>query len=704
MSKKAINAVANSVEASLEAQDLQLTMGGEPTFIPLEPNGVEWNNGAIGPEKLGYARRMARTFLDQSYPKGLIMQIFGKQYPNEPLPRWVVLTMGRNDGKALWKKPNRLLCDDIQGKNKHADGGKFIRALARKLNLSKNILPAYELNRPKSIHGWVLPLDHNDKAWYSEKWPFDKEKPLTLFPGDSQVGLRLPLWRISEDGLKRAVTVEVNKGALEIFIPPLEWPYFAELIGMIEEVAETLKTKDMIFCGYRPYETKGAITSTGLASDPGVLEVNVPPSLTWKEYNRVLHDVEKAANAEGLQTLKFNFNGLVQGSGGGAHIVFGGPDSNNNPFFKRPEIIAGMIRYWQHHPALAYFFTGQYVGPGSQAPRADETLTAKLYELETACAGIENYSGSKEPEFIDRLFSNLMTDSGGNTHRVEICLDKFWNSISPSGQLGLVELRAFETMPNVWLQSLTGLFIRAIIARLSSKPFTEPLIRFGTALQDRYMLPSVIWEDLSGICKDLQANGLAFELEWLKPIFDFRFPVLGKFKIDKEEIVFRQALEPWPLMAEVAEAGFTSRVVDNSSDRIEVSVSDTRLMKDVLISVNGIAMELQQVGGNLAGGIRYKCANGWPALHPHIPIQTPLLIELISKKDGKMLAAANYHHWNPDGPVYDGRPKTITEANKRLKTRWRKVRVSANETRKPLKADYAEESKHTLDLRRAAWA
>jgi uncharacterized protein (DUF2126 family) len=57
---------------------------------------------------------------------------------------------------------------------------------------------------------------------------------------------------------------------------------------------------------------------------------------------------------------------------------------------------------------------------------------------------------------VPRLFRNLMTDSAGNTHRAEICLDKFQNAGAPNGELGLVELRAFETLPDVSLQSLTG--------------------------------------------------------------------------------------------------------------------------------------------------------------------------------------------------------------------------------------------------------
>ena len=88
-----VDELSRRVEKLLEAQELSLTMGGEPTFIPDRPDAAEWNQEALGPEKLGYARRLASRLLDELYPGGLVMQVYGKQYPGEPLPRWVILML-----------------------------------------------------------------------------------------------------------------------------------------------------------------------------------------------------------------------------------------------------------------------------------------------------------------------------------------------------------------------------------------------------------------------------------------------------------------------------------------------------------------------------------------------------------------------------------------------------------------------------------
>ena len=692
--------LSDAVEARLEAEGLELTMGGEPTYIPAEPDGSEWNQAALGPEKLGYARRLAARLLGERYPGGVVMQVYGKQYPGEALPRWVVLTLHREDGAPLWSHPEVLLLDDRPGPNDDADARQLMDAIAGRLALSAYVLPAVEESAADSIRGWVLPLDRSDEAWVSETWPFSESEPMQLTPGMSPIGLRLPLAELAEDQLRRALTVEATDGGLHVFIPPLDFDAFAALLRVVEEVASSSGVRGLVICGYRPSGSKG-VTSLGLAADPGVLEVNLPPSRTWRAYDETLTAITKAAAQEGLFTTRHHLNGQVQGTGGGAHVLFGGPSVDANPFFARPDLLASIIRYWQRHPALSYVFSGQYVGPGSQAPRSDETLTARLYELETACLGVDSLKAPPERDFLDRLFRNLMTDSGGNTHRAELCLDKLWNFDSPAGLQGLIELRAFETMPDVAQQSLAALFVRSILAMLAGDPCRASLVRHGARLHDAFMLPSVLERDLTEICADLQASGLAFDPDWFEPMLEHRFPVLGRLAVGKGELLVRQALEPWPLLAEIADGGTTSRVVDNSTDRIELSLRDPVELGDGRVLVNGVALAFRAVGDDWVAAVRYKSASGWPAFHPHIPVQAPLRIEVIDAS-GRLLAAARYHFWNPDAPRYEGRPRDLDDAKARARNRWQLSDVEKGATRTALEPEYFEESEHTLDLRRQA--
>ena len=136
-----------------------------------------------------------------------------------------------------------------------------------------------------------------------------------------------------------------------------------------------------------------------------------------------------------------------------------------------------------------------------------------------------------------------MTDSGGNTHRAELCVDKLWNFDSPTGLQGLIELRAFATVPEVEQQSLAALFVRAILAMLATKPCAGPLVRWEAALHDAYMLPTLLLQDLRAICADLATVGLEFDPSWLQPLLEQRFPVLGRLGLDGGEVLVRQALE-----------------------------------------------------------------------------------------------------------------------------------------------------------------
>ena len=693
-----VDELAREVETLIDTQELSLTMGGEPTFIPENPEAPEWNQEALGPEKLGYARRLASRMLDELYAGGLVMQVYGKQYPGEPLPRWVVLMLHRDDGVPLWRHPEILLLDDRAGSNRAEDGRRFMEALADELGLGGRGIPCVEEDAREFPHGWALPLDWSDDGWASDDWPFSATDPIVALSGKTPLGLRLPLGELEEDHLRRALTVEVHDGELHIFIPPLDLEAFAPLVEAIERVAVTTKTEGLVICGYRP-SSASAVTALGLAADPGVLEVNLPPTGSWREYDDILRRVTRAAAQEGLYTLRHHLNGQVQGTGGGAHVLFGGPSLDENPFFQRPDLVASIIRYWQRHPSLSYFFSGQYVGPGSQAPRADETLAGKLYELETACMGIDSLEGPPDRSFFDRLFRNLMTDSGGNTHRAEICVDKLWNFDSPTGLQGLIELRAFATMPEVEQQSLAALFVRAILAMLGTMPCTEPLVRWDAALHDAYMLPTLLLQDLRAICADLAAVGLELDPSWLQPLLEQRFPVLGRLGFKGGEVLVRQALEPWPLMAEIAEGGTTSRVVDNSTDRIEVFVSNPAALGENRVVVNGVALEMREVDGRLVAGVRYKSASGWPAFHPHIPAQSPLEIEVVDGAN-RVLASSRYFYWNPDAPRYDGPPADGAEARARRIARWRPSKRRLGTVQIVQTPTYAAENHYTLDLRR----
>lgn len=693
--------IAADVEAWLQSEGIELTMGGEPTFVPAMPEAAEWNTAAMGEEKLGYARRMAAKLLHTVYPGALAMQVFGKWYPGEPLPRWNILSMMKLQGEPLWPDTVRLLLDDVKGANKKETAAEFMDCLARSLKLKRFVVEALEQDEKSTAAGWVLPLDFVDGNWASAKWPFTKKKPLKLFLGDSPVGLRLPLGDLPEDCMRTALAVEVRRGALEIFIPPLDWSAYEELIGHIHGLARKLDLSDIVFCGYGPSKSGDALIKMGLAADPGVLEVNLPACATWSEYDKVLQQCAQAASKVGLQLTKLQLNGIVYGTGGGSHLTFGGPDLERNPFLAEPGRIASLLRYWQHHPALSYLFTGQYVGPGSQAPRVDEGPLHGLYELEVACEGIENSSVPPDGSRIDQFLRNLMTDSSGNTHRAELCFDKFHNASQPNGCLGLVEMRAFETFQDAATMSRVGLFIRTVLARLFKSAFREPLVRFGPELHDRYFLPAFLWKDLRVICRDLKAHGFDFNPDWLREAYEFRCPIIGRIDLPASgEIELRRAFESWPLMAEESQGSATVRVVDNSTDRIQVTLSDATLLEQGTLLANGIEVPFKKVGGQMICGIRFKCASAYPALHPHVPIQSPLVLEWVNKASGATLRAMHYHYWNPHGEAYQWRPETIEAAAKRREERW----LVADDFigRKPIiqVPKLAPEYRYTLDLRR----
>jgi uncharacterized protein (DUF2126 family) len=713
---KEILACGQAVEASLDRSQVLLTMGGEPTFVPTSPSGAEWQTAALGPTKLAYARQLAHELVRTAFPGSVILETSGKHYPGEPLPRWALLIQHHADGTPLWRDLRRLRADTEPGTHTPADAKTFAVTLAKALSVdSTHCLPFAEAAAPDTITGHVLPLDHDGTQWITDDWtPALGAKTLALFAGDGPAGLRLPLEKLAEKNLRRALTAEIRTGTLTIFIPPLRLPAYCALLPKIEDTLAALKLSDCILAGYAP-PPDADLPTVGLASDPGVLEINLSPCATWIAFDRQLGQLFAAARACGLCARKLQFNGREVGTGGGAHLVFGGPAGRLSPFFAFPALLPSIIRYWQHHPALSYAFTGAYLGPSSQAPRIDESTFEALYELELACAGAENLGSPQNLALFDLLFRDLLMDRSGNTHRAEISVDKLWNPWAPNGRLGLVEFRAFETHPAARVQSVTALFVRAILARLAADPFQPPFIRWAGELHDRFFLPAFVWEDLSAICDDLKKHGIAFDPEWLRAPWEFRFPKLGEFalkiespksKIQNATLVFRQALEAWPLLGESPNAGTVARTVDSSVDRIEACISDKKFLEGGLLLVNGLPCEFREVapsGSQLpaaAAGIRYRAFYLTPSLQPHVPVHAPLLLEWVDRATLTVIAAARWHVWNKTNAQYPAAPADDTVAAARRAERWEPWPHTIGQARFVPKIDFPPEGKHTLDLRR----
>ncbi len=789
-----VMSLGEKVDADLVKEDVRLVMGGEPTFVSVDDmEAKEWNSSADGPHKRALGMTLAKRLKNRFGTGGLLHLGQGKWYPGEPLPRWNYTLFWRKDEYPIWQTESLL---DLDGTSTYSleDVRHLTTELSHFLNLpTEHIHPAYEdvfyflweenrvplgedpyqknlkdpLERQKLSElllsglaepvGFLIPIDWNAQAgkWLSCEWKFRQDK-LILVPGNSPMGLRLPLKSlpevpvskvqnnferspfeilpeltqfhqlvgarfttltavpmpfpsekttkgtegkgskkklITEQGspkeaelyvemgtIKTAICLELREGKIYAFMPPLKHlEHYLDLLASLEAATKKLNLK-VVIEGYPPPHDNRLI-KLAVTPDPGVLEINIQPAASWKELVANYDILFEEARFSRLGTEKFMLDGRHTGTGGGNHITLGGITPSDSPLLRRPYVFRSIITYWQQHPGLSYLFSTPFVGPTSQAPRVDEGRQEMLYELEIAFSQIPE--GQQVPFWlVDRLFRNLLIDITGNTHRAEICIDKLYSPDSSSGRLGILELRGFDMPPNKDMALVELLLIRTLVCWFWKTPYKGKLVRWGTELYDKFMLPHYVELDMLEILKDLKGAGYHFEASWLEPFYEFRFPLYGKIKIRDMEMLLRMGIEPWHVLGEESSSTGTARYVDSSVERVEVKLKNFNADR-YLVTCNGVRVPLREtaIKSEWVAGIRYRAWNPPSALHPTLGTDAPLVFDVVDSWNQRSVGGCTYFVSHPGGRSYESYPINAYEAEgRRISRFWNQGHTQATYT------------------------
>ena len=131
------------MDAELKANDVRLTIGGEPTFVSIDfPDEPEWNTEAVGETKRARAADLILRLKERFAPGGFLHWGQGKWYPGEQLPRWAFSLYWRGDGRPIWTADDAVADESVDYAPTANDARLLLRGVAERLEVSPDAATA----------------------------------------------------------------------------------------------------------------------------------------------------------------------------------------------------------------------------------------------------------------------------------------------------------------------------------------------------------------------------------------------------------------------------------------------------------------------------------------------------------------------------------------------------------------------------------
>jgi uncharacterized protein (DUF2126 family) len=242
--------------------------------------------------------------------------------------------------------------------------------------------------------------------------------------------------------------------------------------------------------------------------------------------------------------------------------------------------------------------------------------------------------------------------------------------------------------------------LRSLVARFWEKPYKQRLVDWDTSIHDRWMLPHFLQQDFEDVIEEAKIAGIPLEASWFAPHFEFRFPFIGEIERAGLHLELRTAVEPWYVLGEESAGTHTARYVDSSVERLQVKVRGMSGDR-YAVTCNGRNVPLHPTGteGEYVAGVRYRAWQPPSCLHATIPVDEPLVFDLLDTWMERSIGGCQYHVGHPGGLNPDAFPVNAYEAESRRATRFFKIGHTGG------KVELPREEKNpafpmTLDLRR----